>query len=96
VSTRKSNVRPEKEDMATKNFLTSKTVWGIITIVVSQFVPGAVDITTMPSDALGWAKVAISLAGALLALYGRWKATTPLTAGPSQLPISVTNASKKE
>ncbi len=64
-------------------------------MVVAQFVPGAVDITTMPSDGLGWAKVVISLAGALLALYGRWKANTPLTIGASQTPVSVTNASGK-
>lgn len=78
----------------TKNFLTSKTIWGIVTMIVAQFFPGAVDITTMPQDGLGWAKVGLSLAGAALALYGRWKASTPLTIGPSQTPVSVTNASK--
>jgi hypothetical protein len=79
----------------TKNFLTSKTIWGIVTMIVAQFFPGSVDITTMPTDALGWAKVAVSLAGAALALYGRWKANTPLTIGPSQPPVSALNASQK-
>jgi hypothetical protein len=69
--------------MATKNFLTSKTIWGVVTMVAAQFFPGAVDVTQMPSDGLGWAKVVISLAGAALAVYGRWNANQKLTTGAS-------------
>lgn len=63
---------------STKNFLTSKTLIGVVTAVASLLAAkhGIV------LDADGFAGDVLGLLGAALAIYGRFKATTNLTVLP--------------
>ena len=67
--------------MDTKIFLASKTIWGVIIMALPALLPLAgvsfgVDDTTVVNDA---ADKVFQAAGALIAIWGRWSASTKLS-----------------
>ncbi len=70
--------------METKTFLASKTVWGVIAMALPALLPlfgvsFGVDDTTVVNDA---ADKVFQAVGALVALWGRFTATTKLVVKP--------------
>ena len=67
--------------METKIFLASKTIWGVIIMALPALLPLAgvsfgVDDTTVVNEA---ADKIFQAAGALIAVWGRWSASTKLS-----------------
>lgn len=68
--------------MDTKNFLASKTIWGVVVTLAGVF--GVADLlpenfADRMTDAIN---LGISLVGAVVAIYGRFKADKPVTVLP--------------
>jgi len=69
----------KEKDKQFKNWLQSKTIWGIIIVllpVISQFL--GFDVSTEVGETY---ESLIQIAGTALSLYGRWKANTAIVIG---------------
>ena len=70
--------------MDTKIFLASKTIWGVVIMALPALLPLA-GVTFGPDDTVllnDTADKIFQAAGALIAVWGRWSATTKLSIKP--------------
>lgn len=69
--------------METKNFLKSKTIWGVLLMGI-PWVGEHVGIKLAEEDVAKYLDIAIQVVGFILALWGRFKATKSLTVAPTK------------
>jgi hypothetical protein len=78
----------------TKNFLTSKTVWGVIIMILGIFGIDNLPADLVDTDIIPTVEKIFGVVGGVLAIIGRVKAEKPLNAIPNPVKTAVANLKK--